>query len=156
MTSNHKDNIGREEDMKEILSDFSQFYILLLLSEEPNHGYALIKKFKSRTGKTLSAGTLYPFLQKLEDKGLVNKIDESVGKRPKKVYYLSEKGEKFCERLFRRFSAITASAIEPTLDKCASCGVRIFDGGYHKEVDGKVLAFCCPHCAAAFIADRTK
>lgn len=154
MNSHDKENVGRAEDMKEILSDFSKFYVLLLLSEKPSHGYGLIKQFKSRTGRNLSAGTLYPFLQKLEDMGLVNIADESVGKKPKKVYSLSDKGEDFCESLFRRFSALTASAIEPTLDRCASCGVRIFEGAHHQEVDGKVLAFCCPHCASAFIADR--
>jgi DNA-binding PadR family transcriptional regulator len=71
--------------MSGILSDFSQFYILLLLGEGPKHGYGLIKEFKRRTGKTLSAGTLYPFLQKLEQKELISKSDMSVGKRPKLV-----------------------------------------------------------------------
>lgn len=139
-----------QDDMSGILSDFSQFYILLLLGEGPKHGYGLIKEFKNRTGKTLSAGTLYPFLQKLEQKEFISQSDMSVGKRPKLVYALTAKGRKFADSLFRRFATMTASAIEPSLETCASCGVRVYEGGYHEEIDGQTMAFCCPHCAAAF------
>ena len=93
-------------ELQDILSDFSQFYIVILLNESPNHGYGMIRAFKQRTGKTLSAGTLYPFLQTLESKGFVEKKDESTGKRPKIVYSLTRKGKRFCSRLFKRFSAI--------------------------------------------------
>lgn len=138
------------EEMSEILSDFSQFYILLLLSEGEIHGYGLMKSFKKRTGRTLSAGTLYPFLQKLEQRRLISQSDMSVGKRPKLVYSLTKKGIEFTEGLFRRFAAMTASAIEPSLETCASCGVRVFEGGYREKIDGKTMIFCCSHCAAAF------
>ena len=139
-----------EEEMSEILSDFSQFYIILLLSEGPIHGYGLIKEFKKRTGRTLSAGTIYPFLQKLEKQGLVKRTEKMIGKKPKIIYALTRKGKKFTEQLFKRFAAITASAIEPNLQRCASCGVRIYDGGHIEVIDGKQMAFCCVHCAAAF------
>ncbi|MHA1245826.1 MAG: helix-turn-helix transcriptional regulator [Candidatus Thorarchaeota archaeon] len=138
------------EEIGNILSDFSQFYIVLLLSEGPKHGYAIIKEFKKRTGKTLSAGTLYPFLQKLEGLGLLTHRNESVGKKPRVVYSMTRKGEEFTTRLFRRFAAITASAIEPRLETCASCGVKIYEGGYHEEIDGHMMAFCCVHCATAY------
>ncbi len=137
-----------------ILSDFSQFYILLMLSEEASHGYGLIKKFRQRTSRTLSAGTLYPFLQKLERRGLLEHRDEAVGRKPKIVYMLTEEGRDFCNRLFKRFAAMTASAIEPSLEVCASCGVKLYEGGYHEKIDGKTVAFCCRHCAAAFKRER--
>jgi DNA-binding PadR family transcriptional regulator len=144
------DSVDTHDDMSGILSDFSQFYILLLLGEGPKHGYGLIKEFKKRTEKTLSAGTLYPFLQKLEQKEWILQSDMSVGKRPKLVYSLTVKGRKFADSLFQRFAAMTASAIEPSLQTCASCGVRVYEGGHHEEIDGQMMAFCCPHCAAAF------
>jgi DNA-binding PadR family transcriptional regulator len=139
-----------QDDMSGILSDFSQFYILLLLGEGTNHGYGLIKEFKKRMGKTLSAGTLYPFLQKLEQREFISQSDMSVGKRPKLVYSLTAKGRQFADNLFQRFAVMTASAIEPSLETCASCGVRVYEGGYHEEIDGQTMAFCCSHCAAAF------
>ncbi|TFH02947.1 MAG: hypothetical protein E4H14_17275 [Candidatus Thorarchaeota archaeon] len=139
-----------QDDMSGILSDFSQFYILLLLGEGTNHGYGLIKEFKKRTGKTLSAGTLYPFLQKLEQREFISQSDMSVGNRPKLVYSLTAKGRQFADSLFQRFAAMTASAIDPSLETCASCGVRVYEGAHHEEIDGKTMAFCCSHCAAAF------
>ncbi|MHA1962484.1 MAG: PadR family transcriptional regulator [Candidatus Thorarchaeota archaeon] len=139
-----------DEELNEILSDFSQFYVLLLLSEEPTHGYGLIKKFRNRTGRNLSAGTLYPFLQRLMSEGIAQQSDKSTGKRPKLIYSLTMRGKRFCEELFSRFAAITVSAIEPSMETCASCCVRIYDGGHHEEVDGTKLAFCCSHCAEAF------
>ncbi len=148
MTGEERDR--SEEEVNNILSDFSQFYILLLLSEGPSHGYALIKAFRERTGRNLSAGTLYPFLHKLQERGLVTQEDRPVGKKPRTIYSLTKKGREFCERLFERFAAITASAIEPRLETCASCGVKIYDGGYYEVIDGRKMAFCCKHCAAAY------
>lgn len=141
---------SKDDEVSTILSDFFQFYIILLLSEGPNHGYGLIKAFKERTGRNLSAGTLYPFLHKLQEKGIVSQTDKPVGKKPRTIYSLTRKGRKFCDRLFSRFAAITASAIEPRLETCASCGVRIYEGGYHEVIDGQEMAFCCVHCAAAY------
>lgn len=137
-------------ELQDILSDFSQFYIVILLSEGPNHGYGMIRAFKQRTGKTLSAGTLYPFLQTLESKEFVEKKDESTGKRPKIVYSLTRKGRSFCSRLFKRFAAITVSALEPSLETCASCGAKVYEGAHHEIVDDEKLTFCCVHCARAF------
>lgn len=139
-------------ELQEILSDFSQFYIVILLSEGPIHGYGMIRAFKARTGKTLSAGTLYPFLQDLESKGFVGKKDESTGKRPKLVYSLTRKGKNFGERLFKRFASITVSALEPSLETCASCGAKVYEGAHHEVVEGVELAFCCVHCAKAFVS----
>jgi PadR family transcriptional regulator PadR len=156
LTSRSDEQSETLSELTQILSDFSQFYILLLLSEGPVHGYGLIKEFKKRTGKSLSAGTLYPFLQKLVTKGLVSQTDVSVGKRPKLTYSLTKKGKRFCENLFERFAAIAASAIEPTLKTCASCGVRIYEGGHFEDMHGKTLAFCCSHCAAAYKRQLSK
>jgi len=140
-------------EMSEILSDFSQFYIMLLLNEGPIHGYGVMRAFKNRTGNALSAGTLYPFLQKLEGMGLVRKSEKVSGRRPKIVYTLTRKGRSFTDRLFRRFASLTASALEPSLETCASCGARVYDGAHHEDIDGVRLAFCCVHCARAHKLD---
>lgn len=150
MNERNDETAESQSEMNDILSDFSQFYILLLLNEGAMHGYGLMKNFKQRTSKTLSGGTLYPFLQKLEGRGLVSQSDMSVGKRPKTVYTLTELGQSFTKNLFQRFAAMTASAIEPNLKTCTSCGVRVVEGGYFEEIAGQKMAFCCPHCAGAF------
>jgi len=64
----------------------------LLLDEQPQHGYDLIKMVEDRfLGMyTPSAGTVYPRLQSLEDEGLVE--HEEIDGR--KVYRLTEAGRR--------------------------------------------------------------
>jgi DNA-binding PadR family transcriptional regulator len=66
--------------------------ILVLLAEEPMHGYQIIGQLGERSGGMWrpSAGSVYPTLQQLEDEGLV-KADERDGR---KVYALTEEGKK--------------------------------------------------------------
>ncbi len=66
--------------------------ILALLSEEPMHGYQLIREIEKRTGGMWrpSPGSVYPALQLLTDEGMVR--IETVGE--KKVYSLTEEGQK--------------------------------------------------------------
>jgi len=139
-----------ELEIKDMLADFSHFYVLLMLSEKPLHGYGLMKGFKNRTGKKLSPGTLYPFLQRLEEMNLVSQKKVDIGRKVKIIYSLTRKGRQFSERLFKRFAAITLSALGSSLEVCASCGARVYEGAHHEEVDGVDLAFCCVHCANAF------
>ena len=56
--------------------------ILELLSEEPMHGYEMIKEIEERSGGVWSPspGSIYPTLQMLEDQGLVAS-EESEGRR---------------------------------------------------------------------------
>jgi DNA-binding PadR family transcriptional regulator len=50
-----------------------QFHILLALSTEPRHGYALIQDVERRTGGALrlGTGTLYTAIARLADLGLI-------------------------------------------------------------------------------------
>ena len=51
----------------------SAFHILLALSDEDRHGYAIIQEVAARTGGAvkLSAGTLYRSIQRLLEQGLI-------------------------------------------------------------------------------------
>jgi DNA-binding PadR family transcriptional regulator len=64
--------------------------VLLLLSEQPMHGYQIIQELSARSGGawTPSAGSVYPTLQLLADEGLV--ASEETG--GKKVFSLTEAG----------------------------------------------------------------
>jgi len=64
----------KSENMDEIISDFSRFYILTILYEGPSHGYSIISRFKKRVKKDVSPSLVYPFLQQLEEKGLVKHV----------------------------------------------------------------------------------
>jgi len=141
-------------NFEEFVSDFSRLYILILLYEGPCHGYSIISKFKGRIGKEISPSLVYPFLQQLEQKGLVKHVIKHVGEKEKKVYELTEEGKKLCGRLFKRFATLVSVAIEPSLEICANCGCKVYEGGYKEMIDGRETVFCCKHCANSYKQER--
>ncbi len=141
-------------DFEEFVSDFSRLYILTLLYEGPCHGYSIISKFKGRIGKEISPSLVYPFLQQLEQKGLVKHVIKHVGEKEKKVYELTEEGKKLCGKLFKRFATLVSVAIEPSLEICANCGCKVYEGGYKEMIDGRETVFCCKHCANSYKQER--
>ncbi len=141
---------AKAHNMDELISDFSRFYILTILYEGPTHGYSIISQFKKRVKKEISPSLVYPFLQQLEEKGLINHRSEMVGEKERKIFELTEEGKKLCTGLFKRFAELVSIAIEPSLDVCAHCGCKVYKGAYHEVIDGKEMAFCCIHCAASY------
>jgi DNA-binding HxlR family transcriptional regulator len=144
----------KTEGIDALVSDFSRFYILTILYEGPAHGYQILSRFKKRVKKEVSPSLVYPFLQQLEEKGLVNHTVKPVGEKEKKVFNLTRKGRELCVGLFRRFAELVAIAIEPSLDVCAHCGCKVYEGAYRETIDGKETAFCCMHCARAYKETR--
>src|SRR6185437_6073437 len=65
--------------------------ILVLLAEEPMHGYQIIQELTERTGGVWrpSPGSVYPTLQQLQDEEHVREAPSGSGKR---VYELTESG----------------------------------------------------------------
>lgn len=70
--------------------------LLSLISEQPRHGYELMRQLEQRSGGVYqaSAGTVYPTLQQLEDEGLITS-ELSMGKR---VYRVTDSGVQELER----------------------------------------------------------
>jgi len=145
---------ARNEDIKDLLSDFSRFYILILLYEGPCHGYSILGRFKRRVGKEASPSLVYPFLQQLEEKGLVKHKIKSVGEKEKKVFELTKVGRELCTGLFKRFANLVSVAIEPSLYVCAHCGCKVYEGGYREVINGKETTFCCTHCAHSYKEEK--
>ena len=137
-------------EFDELISDFSRFYMLTILYEGPTHGYSILRKFKKRVGKDISPSLVYPFLRTLEEKGLVKHTDKPVGEKERRIFELTEEGRELCARLFKRFANLISIAIEPSLEVCAHCGCKVYEGGYHEAIDGKETVFCCKHCASSF------
>jgi DNA-binding PadR family transcriptional regulator len=71
--------------------------ILGLLKERPMHGYELRKQLSQKLGLfwTVSFGSLYPTLKKLERRGVVEKVAPVGGERPrrKQEYRITAAGE---------------------------------------------------------------
>ena len=70
-----------------------KFALLELLQERPMHGYEMMKALEERSGGfyVASAGSIYPTLQMLEDRGLITS-NQAEGK---KVYSITDVGRAF-------------------------------------------------------------
>ena len=147
-------NNTKPENMDELISDFSRFYILTILYEGPAYGYSIMSRFKKRVKKEVSPSLVYPFLQQLEEKGLVKHTNEPVGEKQRKIFELTTEGRELCTGLFKRFAELVAIAIEPSLYVCAHCGCKVYEGGYRETIDGRETAFCCIHCAHSYKEER--
>ena len=76
---------------------FVQFLLLLLLNEEPMHGYQLAEELQSRgyvrEGR-FKTGSLYTILNRMEKKGsLTSTNKESNAGRPRRVYSITDEGK---------------------------------------------------------------
>ena len=142
------------EPLHDLLSDFSRFYILMILYEGPAHGYSILSSFKQRLGKEISPSLVYPFLQQLEEKGLVKHSHKPVGEKEKKVFELTKEGKRLTKGLFKRFANLVSVAIEPSLNVCAHCGCKVYEGGHHEVIEGKETTFCCTHCARSYKEEK--
>jgi len=140
----------RAQNIDELISDFSRFYILTILYEGPAHGYSIINQFKKRVKKEISPSLVYPFLQQLEEKGLVIHTQKPVGEKERKIFELTKEGRELCTGLFKRFAELVAIAIEPSMYVCAHCGCKVYEGAYREVIEGNEMAFCCTHCAASY------
>ncbi|MGQ9625035.1 MAG: PadR family transcriptional regulator [Candidatus Bathycorpusculaceae bacterium] len=144
----------KKREIENIISDFSRFFILTILYEGPCHGYSIIGKFRKRIGKEVSPSLVYPFLRQLEKRKFVKHFTKPVGAKKRKVFELTPEGKELCKQLFKRFSALVSVAIEPSLEICANCGCKVFEGGYKEVIDGRELTFCCVHCAQSYKKDK--
>jgi DNA-binding PadR family transcriptional regulator len=78
--------------------------VLVLLAEQPMHGYQIIQEIAERSGGVWqpSPGSIYPVLQQLEDEGLVL-IEQTEGR---KVASLTEAGRAYVEENRAEFEEV--------------------------------------------------
>lgn len=84
-----------------------KFVVLALLSEKPQHGYAVHALFEERLADLceLNYGQIYQVLTALERQGLVVGSEVQVGRRPsRRVYALSAAGREALRQWLRRGS----------------------------------------------------
>ena len=96
---------------------FLKHYILKLLSDRPMHGYEIMGEVEKRSNGLWrpSAGSIYPSLMWLEDKGLIEEVSSEEKERGKKAYRITEKGRsvlkesmKHVEEISNRISCLGA------------------------------------------------
>ncbi len=93
---------------KQLLKGSLKTIILTVLKERGRmYGYEITQHVKSITeeGLVLTEGALYPALHKLEAEGFLLAEKESIGRRVRKYYSLSEKGMEAVAEKVNEFDA---------------------------------------------------
>lgn len=95
---------------KSLISGSMAMLVLKLLEDGDKYGYQMIEELRRRSDDTfhLKAGTLYPLLHGLEEKGLVTAYEgEAAVGKPRRYYRLTKQGS---EALREKETAWTAYA----------------------------------------------
>ena len=116
--------------------------VLVLLSEQPMHGYQIIQEIGERSEGAWqpSPGSVYPILQQLEDEGLVL-IEQTEGR---KVVNLTEAGRTYVEEnrdeLEAAWNAVTDTGDERLLElrnlfgQVATAGMQVAQVGTESQL----------------------
>ena len=85
---------------KSLVSGSMTMLILKLLSEKDMYGYEMIDTLRKKSQNVfeLKAGTLYPLLHGLEEKGLLTVYEKEHGGKTRKYYSLTKQGSKLLEK----------------------------------------------------------
>ena len=81
---------------KSLISGSTSMLVLRLLEEGDLYGYQMIERLRERSNYVfeLKAGTLYPLLHGMEEKGFLTSYDQVEGGKVRKYYHLTKDGKK--------------------------------------------------------------
>lgn len=94
---------------KSLLAGSTELLILKLLEQEDMYGYQMIETLREQSDHTfdLKAGTLYPLLHTLEQKGFVEVYVVPFGGRDRRYYHLTEAGRGQLQEKVQQWQAYT-------------------------------------------------
>lgn len=81
---------------KSLMTGSTAMLILKLLEDKDMYGYQMIEELAKRSNNTFSlkAGTLYPLLHTLDERGMINSYNENADSaRVRKYYKITKKGK---------------------------------------------------------------
>ena len=81
---------------KSLVSGSTMMLILKLLEEKDMYGYEMIETLREKSENVfeLKAGTLYPLLHGLEEKGFVESYEKEAVGKIRKYYHITRSGKK--------------------------------------------------------------
>lgn len=80
---------------KSLISGNMALLVMKLLEDSDMYGYQMIEELRKRSDDTfrLKAGSLYPLLHNLEEKGYVSAYErEATAGKPRRYYHLTDQG----------------------------------------------------------------
>lgn len=101
---------------KSLVSGSMTMLILKLLSKKDMYGYEMIDTLRQKSQNVfeMKAGTLYPLLHNLEDKGLLTVYEQAAGGKTRKYYSLTKDGKRLLEKKTAEWKEY-ATAVEHVL-----------------------------------------
>jgi len=94
-----------------MVKSFLDLFVLSLLDNGGKHGYEIMRELKTKTGAHIGAGTLYPLLYELEERRLVAGEWVSPTRRSRRVYRITDQGEKYLDQSFNGIDKLLRSSV---------------------------------------------
>lgn len=96
---------------KSLVSGSMTMLILRLLSEKDMYGYEMIDTLRQKSQNVfeLKAGTLYPLLHSMEEKGLLSVYEQSVLGKTRKYYSITSTGRKVLQKKTEEWKEYTTA-----------------------------------------------
>lgn len=120
--SESSEKVNNESDMSEIgqelISGLTQLLILMVLKKGPLHGYELASILEPIYGRRLSPGTIYPLLQRMEEKEYIQSRTTIVSGRKRKTYIITRMGRIAMDNALSSLKSIIQSQ-NPNIDQDA-------------------------------------
>ena len=97
------------DDLTELLKGVLEGAVMQILRHDSTYGYEIVKALNAVGFASVSEGTVYPILLRLEKKGCVDVTQQrsEVGP-PRKVYTLNAAGEAALQSFWQRWEFISA------------------------------------------------
>ncbi|WP_282141849.1 PadR family transcriptional regulator [Cytobacillus oceanisediminis] len=104
-------------DTTQMLKGILDGCLLAIINEGEIYGYELAAKLESYGFHSLSEGTIYPLLLRMQKEGLISATLRKSTAGPKRKYYtLTEKGERELELFIGRWEQVSSS-VDNVLNK---------------------------------------
>ncbi len=99
-----------EDTTRQVLLGFVRVHILHHASKHPVYGLWLIEDLGEH-GYRLSAGTLYPILHTLSERGLLRRSQKLENGKIRKYYTITARGRQALARLRRKLGVLVAEVL---------------------------------------------
>lgn len=82
---------------KSLISGSTSMLLMRLLEDKDMYGYEMIENLEKKSNNvfSLKAGTLYPLLHNLEEKGFLTSYENEVNGKIRKYYSITKEGRKY-------------------------------------------------------------
>ena len=120
---------------KSLVSGSTMMLLLKLLSEKDMYGYEMIETLRERSQNVfeLKAGTLYPLLHTMEEKGMLEVYEREAGGKVRKYYSITKQGQKVLKDRQEEWNTY-ARAVRAVLGTVHAKRGPVDEGGYAEDL----------------------